>query len=175
MIYTSRYKSLPKERQHMAAAKLLSIGLKIEKDIDYFKEPISISQQGKPSLKNYPEVHFNVSHCKDCAAVVISEKYQVGIDIEDIKSFTPYIARKVCTLKEMDKIYSSEHPNTEFFKYWTLKESFIKAIGMGLAYKMKDVEFSEINKDDIKTNQKNCKFILIEDNEYVIGVCYKGI
>jgi len=175
VIYTSKYKLLKKEHQHLAATKLLSIGLKIEENIDYFNEPIIVNDFGKPRLKNYPAIYYNISHCKDYIALIISRKYQVGIDVEEIKNFTPYVARKVFTLKEIDRIYSSKCPNTEFFKYWTLKESFTKAIGKGIAFGMKNIELNIINDSNIICNQEKCKFILLQEDKYQIGICYREV
>jgi len=175
VIYITKYKTLPKEHQHLAGVKLLSIGLKIEENIDYFKESIIVSRLGKPRLKNCPTVNYSVSHCKNYIACVISKGYKVGIDVEDVKDFSPNAAKKVCTKKELDKIYLSESPNTEFFKYWTLKESFVKAIGQGIFYKMKNIEFEEINKSNITSNQENYNFTLFMEDEYITAVCYRKI
>ena len=44
----------------------------------------SYGEHGKPFLKNYPDWHFNISHCKNAVCCVLSRE-NVGIDIEEIK------------------------------------------------------------------------------------------
>ena len=54
---------------------------------------------GKPYLRDFPELHFNVSHSGTKMVLAISHEMPVGIDIEQIKS------RK--SLENLVKIWSS--------------------------------------------------------------------
>src|SRR5689334_16946996 len=44
-------------------------------------ELIRIADTRKPFLEN-EAYHFSISHCGDFAAVIVSERYRVGVDIE---------------------------------------------------------------------------------------------
>lgn len=174
MIYIENYDSVHVDN-HVMGIKLLSYGLMIEKNIRYQDEEIVFNDWGKPSMKNYPDIFYNISHCRNYVACVISDTHIVGVDVEDIRDFSPYAARKVCTKKEIDSIKKSPNQNREFFRYWTLKESYIKGIGMGLSYSMKKANFNIRSKEAIKTNLTDCNFLLLENHDYVTSVCYKKL
>ncbi|GKU25883.1 4'-phosphopantetheinyl transferase family protein [Clostridium folliculivorans] len=180
MIYTCTLKiqtyEIHSNISHLLGQKLLTYALQEEKSIKYRDEPLTLNPWGKPSLKNHPNIHFNISHSFNCIACVISDTYAVGIDVEKIRIFNPYAAKKVCTTEEIKKIYSSSNPDRVFFKFWTLKESYIKAIGKGLSHPMKDINFEIYPDGQILSNLSECRFHLIEDtNEFITAVCYLNI
>ena len=71
------------------------------------------------------------------------------VNIEDIKEFKKSIIKKVLTNNELIDLLSANNKNEYFFKLWTLKESFLKAIGTGLSYGMQNIEFSIKDKNII--------------------------
>lgn len=95
---------------------------------------ICYGQHGKPYLKDYPEVHFNLSHTKGRAMCVISDG-PVGCDVEGIEELRINIAEHFFAREEYEYLLgiSDEQKRTdEFFKLWTLKESFVKLSGEGI-------------------------------------------
>jgi phosphopantetheinyl transferase len=62
----------------------------------------------------------------------VSHSKPIGIDIESIKDRNPKIERKLYTQNEITFIESGEFPNVNYFKVWTMKESYTKFLGMGL-------------------------------------------
>jgi 4'-phosphopantetheinyl transferase len=159
---------------HLLAEELLSYGLFKEKGIIYRDEPVIRNPWGKPGLKNYPEIQYNISHSKNCAVCVISDQHIVGIDVEKVRPFNPSAASKVCSPQELKSIYSKNDADREFFRYWTLKESYIKAVGMGISYPMKSVNFQIGTNGEILSHMPGCSFLLMEDiNGFVTAVCYK--
>lgn len=101
---------------------------------------IKKNEHGKPYFENHPEIKFNYSHCDGMALIVFSDK-EVGVDIEDIKSYNPKIIDKICNEEEVKYISDNDYSDESFFEIWTLKEAYTKAIGMGFAYPPKDVTF----------------------------------
>ena len=125
----------------------------------------------KPYFIEYPEIYFNLSHCQGMVACIISNK-QVGIDVEWIRPFHEGVMRKVCSIKEQQLIMQSTYPAETFFRLWTLKESYIKAIGQGLQSPMKEVTFSWKSDGEIRSNKGNLKFSQkIIDKRFIIAVC----
>ena len=95
---------------------------------------------GKPFVQDPPEyvgVRFNVSHTKDLIAVYISADHEVGVDVESVRPMSDLcsIAERFFAPPEVDDLRTRENESAtqRFFQYWTLKESYIKACGMGLS------------------------------------------
>ncbi|WP_374462456.1 4'-phosphopantetheinyl transferase superfamily protein [Chryseobacterium sp.] len=109
---------------------LLQKGLKNKYGIS--DPPIfTYNQYKKPSLINYPNIHFNLSHCENAAACYISER-PVGVDVEKIDSFDSNFAQYVLNPQEYQQVEISENSAIEFTLLWTKKESLIKLIGKGI-------------------------------------------
>lgn len=92
--------------------------------------------EGKPVLSG-TKIDFNLSHSGECFALALSEKGQIGVDIE--KKHTPQhltrIAAKFFSPSETALI--AQEPNSRkqaevFSKFWSGKEALIKAVGGGV-------------------------------------------
>jgi 4'-phosphopantetheinyl transferase len=180
VIYSMLLEGIPSkiisDKAHFLGEELLAGGLLREVGINYRNEPVILNPWGKPSLKNHPGVQYNISHSENCIACVISDKYIVGIDVEKVRAFNPYAAKRVCSPDELQRIYSSDDSDREFFRYWTLKESYIKAIGKGLSYPMKNANFEIEPGGKIYSGLHECSFQLMEDmNGFIMAVCYSNI
>lgn len=92
-------------------------------------------------------VHFSLSHSGDFVACLLADK-PCGIDIEE-HSERDYskIAKRICTENELKAIKSRE----EFYNIWTLKESVLKAVGLGLALEMREIciDYMQNNIDEL--------------------------
>ena len=92
------------------------------------------SPHGKPSL---PGIHFNASHSGDLWACAVGGDQQIGLDIEQIRPMRDQeaIARRFFAPVECDAIvqYPAEERPKAFFRCWTRKEAYIKALGDGLS------------------------------------------
>lgn len=126
---------------HLAGRKLLSWVLKREYGIESLPD-IEKGSKGKPYFKNYREIFFNISHCDGIVACVCSD-YEIGIDVEAKRKVRDGLLGKTLTKREQEQLQRlwGEQKEWGFLHYWTLKESFIKAIGKGLSYPLCDVEF----------------------------------
>ncbi|MBQ0024916.1 MAG: 4'-phosphopantetheinyl transferase superfamily protein [Bacteroidales bacterium] len=87
---------------------------------------------GKPFLKDYPSIHFNLSHCRDGILCVVDDN-PVGCDIECIADkLDDSLCRACLNDEEYLSVRSSSDPCAEFIRYWTIKESLLKYSGRGL-------------------------------------------
>lgn len=94
---------------------------------------IKTNSFGKPDLDN-ENLHFNISHSGDWAICAVSD-HEVGCDVEEIKSADLKIAERFFCREEYAHISEQSSPaeqNLLFYRYWTLKESFMKATGLGM-------------------------------------------
>ena len=76
---------------------------------------------------------FNLSHSGERVMAAVSE-YETGCDIEQIKEADEAVARRFYQKHEYEHLLSvpEEERNELFFRYWVLKESYMKAKGQGI-------------------------------------------
>lgn len=104
------------------------------------------ASNGKPSLREYPHLHFNISHCKAAIACVIDD-HPVGIDVETIGRYSESLANYCMNAKELQEISQAANRDIAFTRLWTMKEATAKLTGEG-----------------ISTNVRN----LLSDSSYII-------
>lgn len=95
---------------------------------------IKTNGYGKPST-GIEGVHFNVSHSGSWV-ICVADKEEVGVDVEKLHSIDKGIPERYFTSIENKMLFrccSEDDWLNLFFKIWVLKESYIKAIGMGLS------------------------------------------
>ena len=92
-------------------------------------------EHGKPVIVGHPDIHFNLSHCRE-AAICVASNQPVGVDIETIRPFKESLARYVMNDDELQQINGSA---LEFTKLWTRKEAAVKRSGHGINNEMKHV------------------------------------
>lgn len=110
----------------------------------------SYTPYDKPEI-DFPKteklISFNVSHSKDFFVIAISSAVTVGVDIEycDQNMNVLEIAPEVFTQNEIAKLSTTAENQHifEFFKIWTIKEAFIKALGYGFSFDPKGIEIQE--------------------------------
>ncbi len=93
---------------------------------------------GKPHLvESASSLSFNASNSGDLAAYAFTQGCPIGIDIEQLRPILEIqdIARRFFAAEEVTELMSlaePERPNA-FFRCWTRKEAYIKAVGDGLS------------------------------------------
>lgn len=90
---------------------------------------------GKPFLKEHPEIHFNLSHCRKCVCCILSSA-PVGIDVEGIQ-YDADISQVAFSASEREAILRAERKDVAFTRLWTMKESMLKLSGEGLSDDLK--------------------------------------
>ncbi len=93
------------------------------------------NEHGKPSLQEYPDIHFNLSHCRSIVACAV-DNAPVGIDVEDLGRYNQHVARYCMNDDEMQQIGTSD---TIFTHLWTQKEAVFKLQGTGIRDNIKDI------------------------------------
>jgi 4'-phosphopantetheinyl transferase len=101
----------------------------------------SYAEKGKPYLPGRNDVHFNISHSGNMVAAAVAHT-RIGIDIEHFRKINFQIAERFFTPAELFYIHTQEEPEKtrNFFEIWTIKESFLKAIGTGLTRSLSSFE-----------------------------------
>lgn len=169
--------SVPKGKQHSHAHRLLRECLK-KRGIEYSEDTaITKNKYGKPSMTEYPEIFYNLSHAEGIAGCIVSDR-ECGIDCENVREYRPNVMKRAFTEAEQALVMNAPENewNLMFFRLWTLKESYIKAIGMGLSFPMKNAEFS-LKNGVISSNVSGYKFrqYILKDNKFIISICEKAV
>ncbi|MEM9326220.1 MAG: 4'-phosphopantetheinyl transferase superfamily protein [Bacteroidota bacterium] len=104
------------------------------------------SKYGKPSLSTGQDLYFNVSHSGLMALAGFSIDEPIGVDIEERvdSSDLRLTARRVFTDLELAELnnLAPEQYTEGFYNAWTRKEAFIKAVGHGLSFPLKEFSVS---------------------------------
>lgn len=107
------------------------------------------NEYGRPAiantLGNSPRLKFNISHTSGLIVMTLCLEGEVGVDVEHLERsgqaveiaehfFSP---REVWQLRALPSMLQ----RNRFFDLWTLKESYIKARGMGLSIPLDSFSF----------------------------------
>ncbi|WP_391204482.1 4'-phosphopantetheinyl transferase family protein [Psychrobacillus sp. L4] len=112
---------------------------------------------GKPFLTGFSGFHFNISHSGEFVVCAIDEN-PIGIDIEQVKNINyEHIAMNFFSKSENNYIFKSGLDNQlkRFYELWTLKESYIKCCGQGLAIPLKSFSIEINNHKNIYISSGN--------------------
>lgn len=110
--------------------------------------PIVVDGHGRPELAerpaDTPDLRFNLSHTVGLVACAVAVGREVGVDVEHVgrpvaheipeRFFSPSEVADLRALPDADQ-------QIVFFDYWTLKEAYIKARGLGLALPLRQFTF----------------------------------
>lgn len=113
---------------------------------------VSYGEFGKPYIKELPDFKFNLSHAGNLAVVAVSEK-EIGCDIEMMGRYSEAIVRRCFSADEQSYVNNSKDKYAAFTRIWAAKESFLKALGIGLSAKLPDVSV-HFEENGIRIEQK---------------------
>ena len=113
---------------------------------DPAKIDFEYSGLGKPRLAGTQAGHglcFNFSNSHERALLAVARNVELGVDIERIRPMENLegLANRYFAEVEKKQILGQIDPaqTTSFFQCWTRKEAFLKAIGKGLTFPLRDV------------------------------------
>ena len=115
-----------------------------------------INAHGKPELADAHSrygLHFNLTHTEGLCACVVTRHIDCGIDVEFERRDNQLqpIAQKMFAEQELATMPDDARTMRElFFRYWTLREAYVKALGTGLSGSSKTFYF-ELSADDSAT------------------------
>lgn len=124
---------------------------------------------GKPYIKDYSQIHYNISHSGEWVVVAIG-KSPIGIDVENRREDWDLIGERV--FSESEKYWSQNSYKRKAI-LWTIKEAYVKYLGIGLSKSLNSFSI-DIKRKIITEVQKPFQtsfdyFVL--DNDYVCSEC----
>ncbi len=109
---------------------------------------LTTGRNGKPCLPWYERaVHFNISHARALMLCAFARDRQVGVDVEwrDRELSWGDLAVYTCSDREQVILSSLDGPAQveTFVTWWTLKEAYVKALGVGLDLPLNRIDVAD--------------------------------
>ncbi|KAI6656465.1 L-aminoadipate-semialdehyde dehydrogenase-phosphopantetheinyl transferase isoform X3 [Oopsacas minuta] len=175
--------------------------------VPWDKIELSRTSKGKPCLteefiSKYPNAsgyNFNISHQGDYVVLAAEDGSNVGIDVMKIelprsnKTVEEFFhtMRKLFTPSEWSYINSAidQHMKlTNFYRLWTLKESYLKATGQGISLDLQFLDFSNFSPltlENVQTSTRVSTYLTLQydwlfeesyiDANHIVSVAINGL
>lgn len=128
-------------------------------------------EHGKPYLADNA-VYFNLSHSENTVICAVSER-EIGVDAERVGEVDLEIARRFFHRDEfalLENLPTSMEKRDMFFRLWTLKESFVKALGNGILMPLDSFCIDFGGEISVRQNVSPHKYFF---KEYALGDGFK--
>lgn len=165
---------VPREKRNSSLAAGLAVPLALKACGYDGNAEISFGLYGKPYFKQPQGLFFNISHSADWTVIALSDS-EVGVDIQFKRPVDVNSAARAFTPAERGQIEAAGEAAQElFYRYWTAKESYLKAIGTGLNQPLSSFSVS-FNGDTARIggDSENSYKIYVQPwkDEYCLAVC----
>lgn len=107
-----------------------------------------IEEHGRPEVAELPagapDLRFNLSHTPGLVACGVTVGRDIGVDVENVnRTLAHEVPERFFSAQEVTDLRAlpEEEQPIVFFDYWTLKESYIKARGLGLTLPLRQFTF----------------------------------
>lgn len=133
-------------RRFVASHTAMRLRLASYLDIDPADVCYQIGHAGKPTIaRRGRDVRFNLSHSGERAVLAIAMGRDVGVDVEQHREIDVLpLMDLVCAPRERETVAAAGGTARieAFYRCWTRKESFVKALGHGLSFPLPGVDVS---------------------------------
>jgi 4'-phosphopantetheinyl transferase len=143
-----RYRFKKDRMLHLVARALVRTTLSRYADVDPPKWRFTANQYGRPEIvaaPGIPRLRFNLAHTNGIVICGVALDRDVGVDVENHERVakTGGISKRFFSALEYDDLtrLPRQRRRERFFHYWALKESFIKAHGIGLTLPLGQFSF----------------------------------
>lgn len=101
--------------------------------------------RGRPEIA-HPQtaVRFNLAHSAGLVVCAVASGRDVGVDVEDLRrpATDPRMINRYCAPAEAADIEAQgDRWRDRFLIYWTLKEAYLKARGLGISVPLREISF----------------------------------
>jgi len=132
--------------------------------------------KGKPHIGNLQNVHYNISHSGHYVVCAVAP-YEIGIDVERVRKVNLRIAERFFSESEISDLTARDEEERMhyFITLWTIKESYLKAIGRGLTQHLNSFTIINNGVSYLLTGNEEAEGYGIETHElsaeYLMAVC----
>ncbi len=183
----NRYRFEKDRRLFLVSHALLRLSLSRYVDVAPTRWTFVQNRYGRPEIaepRTDPPLRFNLSHTSGMAALAVTLGREIGVDVENRRRNIDAVGVagryfSACESAELRSL-PPEQRQSRFFDFWTLKEAYIKARGMGLSFPLRDfsmrverkpvgIEFAA-GVDDVAAEWQFEQFHPSEDHKIAVAV-----
>ena len=174
-ITEGRIERIEKSQSTADKLRLMGSGLLINfiKRKYFVDSDVAVDKHGKPYFVN-SDLKFNLSHSGRYVVAAVSD-YEVGIDIQKKKADKHRIAEKNFLRGECEYINAGtndEERHQRFCEVWTLKEAYLKNIGMGLRKPLNSFEIVFRPEGPVIRNLTEYRYTqFLMNDKYIVSIC----
>jgi 4'-phosphopantetheinyl transferase len=135
-------------REYLVGRALVRCVLSLYADVDPADWGFAENAYGRPEIVSPASaawLRFNLSHSGGLVACAVGQRADLGIDVEDPARVVNHLEIGESFFAEAEisalRTASTERRSEVFFQIWTLKESYIKALGVGLSVPLSSFAF----------------------------------
>jgi 4'-phosphopantetheinyl transferase len=183
MIAAQRYRHHGARSQFLAGRAVARHAVTVHTRLPAREVAIVADRNGKPRFQAPSAIsgwRFNLSHSGTLVACAFAQS-EIGVDVETTSRHVDRgaIARSHFSRAEADWIDARSGRRIERFTLlWTLKEAYLKAVGVGISVPLDGFEFSAIKRSSCRvqsrdlpgTHKWHCRFAPIRP-DYWLSVC----
>ena len=98
----------------------------------------------KPYLRDYPNIHFNLSHTANAVACAVSG-LPIGVDVQRVSEVSDSVAKRILSAREYGVYLSANKSGDYFSRIWAIKESVLKQTGQGISGDFRSLSADELS------------------------------
>lgn len=181
MIYIKRYdysnisRGERKKEETLNGRKLLKFAVQDLFGLNTDTLVITKNEHGKPYFQDVRGIEFNISHSGDYVAVMLGDTH-IGVDIQTVRPVKERVIYKMCNDDECSFVFSDTETDRAFIRLWTLKESYVKALGTGMTFPMSTVNFDLRNTEEDtgkfgKLSNQQGIFLNRDFDDFILSAC----
>ena len=148
---------------------------------------ISTPPSGKPQIcSEQANCSFSITHADDFSVIAIAPESAVGIDAERVDSAKlKHLPIDCLSANEQERLKAKAEDDQyyDFFRFWTLKEAYTKALGLGLFVDFDRIEFdldTSLSADGqstagVETEKYELLTLKYLEFEHLLAICLLGV
>lgn len=133
---------------------------------------VFVDEHGKPKVEG---LEFSLSHSGNLVLCAVSEE-PVGCDIERLREAPKGVAERYFSDAEQAYLshFSADEHDREFFRIWTMKESYVKMTGEGLrvSFEAYEIAMEDTGARVIRHGEmQSCYLSTMELKGHIMSIC----
>jgi 4'-phosphopantetheinyl transferase len=153
LVHAGRLRTMEDRQRAIVARVALRRILAAELDRPATSLRFVAGSHGKPGLADADGVQFNLSHSRGLCLIGVSRDVPIGIDVEQACPIADFghVADEFMTARERTRMTNAADALNVFYRTWTGKEAYVKAIGAGLSVPLREIELADSDKPEFST------------------------